>query len=45
MTYNDVIKKLESIGVEIDYTVIQVSDVNALCKDTNGFESKIRQRN
>ena len=38
MTYNDIIKKLESIGIEIDYSVIEVSDLNSLCNDTNAFE-------
>lgn len=44
MTYNDIIKKLESIGIEIDYTRIELSDLNALCNDTNGFEQSIRPK-
>ncbi len=38
MTYNDIIKKLESVGIEIDYSVIEVSDLNSLCNDANAFE-------
>lgn len=42
MTYNEVIKQLESIGIEIDYSVIQESDLNAFCNDVNEFENRIR---
>ena len=33
MTYNEVIKKLESIGIEIDYSTIRLDDLNARCQD------------
>jgi len=42
MTYNDVIKKLESIGIEIDYSTIQVNDLNSICSDVNAFENRIK---
>lgn len=45
MTYNDVIKKLESIGVSIDYSTIQVSDLNAECPDVTAFEAQLREDN
>jgi len=43
MTYNDIIKKLESIGITIDYTVIEVSDLNSQCDDVNAFEALLRK--
>jgi len=43
MTYNDVIKRLESIGIEIDYNEIQVSDLNKQCDDTEEFEQTLRK--
>ena len=44
MTYKEVIKKLESIGLEIDYDVIdkEVDDLSQECKDPKSFEEKIR---
>ena len=42
MTYNDVIKKLESIGIAIDYSKIEVSDLNAICEDVAAFETQLR---
>ncbi len=42
MTYNDVIKELESIGIEIDYEAIDVPDLNAPCDDPKAFEEKIK---
>lgn len=44
MTYNEVIKKLESIGIEINYSNINESDLNAPCQDVNEFENRIRSR-
>lgn len=43
MTYNDIIKKLESVGIEIDYTVINEKNLNAICQDVNEFESRIKK--
>jgi hypothetical protein len=43
MTYNEVIKKLELLGIEIDYSVIDIADLNAECLDVSGFESKIKK--
>ncbi len=40
MTYNDIIKELESIGIEIDYTQINVDDLNSRCQDSSAFEQK-----
>lgn len=42
MTYNDVIQKLESIGIEIDYSAIDVGDLNAPCEDVKAFEENLR---
>ena len=44
MTYNDIIKKLESIGIEIDYSVIEVSDLNSVCEDAEAFEALIQPK-
>lgn len=43
MSYNDVIKKLEAIGIEIDYTNINEKDLNALCQDVSAFEKRIKK--
>lgn len=43
MTYNEVIKKLESIGVAIDYEKINVEDLNAECEDPKAFEDLIKE--
>ncbi len=43
MSYNDIIKKLESIGIEIDYLQINVEDLNGPCNDRD-FEAKITHR-
>jgi|GEM_PF-1057804 hypothetical protein len=44
MTYKEVIKKLESIGLEIDYDFIdkEVKDLEKECENPVEFESKIR---
>jgi hypothetical protein len=44
MTYKEVIKKLESIGLEIDYDFIdkEVKDLEQECENPVEFESKIR---
>lgn len=42
MSYNDIIKQLESIGIEIDYTVIEVKDLNSQCDDVKAFETLLR---
>lgn len=42
MSYNDVIKQLESIGIEIDYTLIEVKDLNSECEDVQAFEALLR---
>lgn len=42
MTYNDVIKELESIGIEIDYEIIDVADLNAEVDNPKAFEEHIR---
>ncbi len=41
MTYNDVIKELESVGLEIDYTAISVDDLNAECEDVDAFKEEL----
>jgi hypothetical protein len=43
MTYNDVIKKLESIGIAIDYSTISVNDLNSECDDIEAFEAQLRK--
>ncbi len=43
MTYNEVIKELESIGLEIDYASIDVEDLNAECEDVEAFKAKIKE--
>lgn len=43
MTYNEVIKQLESIGIAIDYSKIEVSDLNSVCEDAKAFEAKLRE--
>jgi len=45
MTYNDVIKKLESIGIAIDYSAIEVSDLNSECADPVAFEKQLKEDN
>lgn len=44
MTYKEVIKKLESIGLEIDYDFIdkEVKDLEQQCDNPSDFEAKIR---
>ena len=42
MSYNDIIKQLESIGIEIDYSVIEVTDLNGECDDVKAFEALLR---
>lgn len=41
MSYNDVIKELESIGLEINYSNIDVEDLNALCTDEEAFKEAL----
>lgn len=43
MSYNDVIKELESIGLEIDYSVIDVEDLNAKCDNEEAFKDLLTQ--
>lgn len=43
MTYNDVIKRLESIGIVIDYSTIKVNDLNAECEDVKAFEESLKE--
>jgi hypothetical protein len=43
MTYNEVIKKLESIGIAINYDAIEVEDLNSECEDQAAFEESIRE--
>lgn len=43
MTYNDVIKELESVGIEIKYELIEVEDLNGECPDPKAFECQIRK--
>lgn len=43
MSYNEIIKELESIGLEIDYNQIDVEDLNAICPDVDGFKEQLRQ--
>lgn len=43
MTYNDVIKQLESIGIAIDYSTIEVKDLNSVCEDVKAFEQQLRE--
>ena len=42
MTYNEVIKRLESIGIEINYEAIEVADLNGECEDVEAFEELIK---
>jgi len=43
MTYNDVIKKLESIGISINYSAIQVDDLNSECDDIIAFKKRLKE--
>ena len=43
MTYNEVIKKLESIGVAIDYSTVPAIDLNSECPDVVAFEEQIKE--
>lgn len=44
MTYNDVIKRLESIGIAIDYSKIEVEDLNGVCEDVKAFEEQLKEQ-
>lgn len=44
MSYNDIIKELESIGIEIDYSTIDVNDLNAVCQDADAFREQLKQQ-
>ena len=41
MSYKDVIKELESIGLEINYEAIDVEDLNEKCPDEESFRSQL----
>ena len=43
MTYNDVIKKLESIGIAINYSTIHVDNLNSECDDVIAFEKLLKK--
>lgn len=44
MTYNGVIKNLESIGIEIDYSTINVENLDSECEDVEAFEKQLRSK-
>lgn len=45
MSYNEVIKEMESIGLEIDYTTIDVQDLNEKCTDEESFRIQLHPEN
>lgn len=44
MSYNDIIKELESIGLAIDYFAIDIADLNSECEDVNAFKEQLMQK-
>ncbi len=43
MTYKEVIKRMESIGLAIDYSKIDVEDLEKECTNPEAFEEKIKK--